>query len=77
LEVFSTQSVHGGLWRVGYSLNSTDVAAVLLYIFTNYHFIVFPVLLFLIASFAWLGGVPGTDEWDPLMKAFSWLYDFI
>ena len=80
LELFSTQGVHGGLWRTGYSLNSTDVASVLLYIFTNYHYIVFPLLLFVLTSFCWLSGfiLPSImNEWDPLMAAFTWLYAYI
>ena len=36
LELFSTQGVHGGLWRTGYSLNSTGTLSAILYLLTNY-----------------------------------------
>jgi len=74
LELFSTQGVHGGLWRTGYSLNSTGTLSAILYLLTNYHYVLVPLLSFLIVAFSWLGGVPGTDAWDPLMRGFGWVY---
>ena len=59
LELFSTQGVHGGLWRTGYSLNSTGTLSAILYLLTNYHYVLVPLISFLIVAFSWLGGVPG------------------
>lgn len=68
LELFSLQGVHGGLWRVGYALNSTSIASVLAFVVVNYLYVVIPVLAFFIAAFGWLIGAPFFEQqgWDPL-----------
>ena len=68
LELFSLQGVHGGLWRVGYALNSTSIASVLAFLIINYIYVIVPLLAFLITAFGWLAGIPlfSQQEWDPL-----------
>ena len=68
LELFSLQGVHGGLWRVGYALNSTSYASVLAFLFINYFYIVVPAIAFLCSAVGWLFGIPflADQGWDPL-----------
>ena len=67
MELFSRQGIHGGLWRVGYALNSTANTTVLAFLLVNYLFRVVFILGLLSGLFGWLGGASFAGNADPMI----------
>jgi hypothetical protein len=44
IELFRTQSVHGGLWRCGYTIDSIGEATAGLFALKQYFYIIIPVV---------------------------------